>query len=227
MKKNQFVFVLTASLLIVSGCAAHKKEIQPVVEKKDTVSKMEAVPLKAGGPESPVAVVVPAKLAIKTVYVVRPNDTLEKISKLPEVYGNRQMWPVLFEGNRDRLTHPSKIYPGQKLRIPREVNEIALLKKKAVTNKVRQQADLAYKEAQAAKQRAVSPAAPVSLPQVPLVPDVPQVPEAPSVPVNPIEEALSPQAAPETAPAPSPSAETETGFAAPLDIEVETDAGAQ
>jgi nucleoid-associated protein YgaU len=47
--------------------------------------------------------------------VVR-GDTLGAIAK--EYYGNAGKYPVIFEANRPMLSHPDKIYPGQKLRIP-------------------------------------------------------------------------------------------------------------
>ena len=47
--------------------------------------------------------------------VVR-GDTLSAIAKT--FYGNANKYPKIFEANRPMLSHPDKIYPGQKLRIP-------------------------------------------------------------------------------------------------------------
>lgn len=47
--------------------------------------------------------------------VVR-GDTLSAIAKT--YYGNANRYPVIFEANKPMLSHPDKIYPGQKLRIP-------------------------------------------------------------------------------------------------------------
>lgn len=47
--------------------------------------------------------------------VVR-GDNLSAIAK--EYYGNANKYPVIFEANKPMLSHPDKIYPGQKLRIP-------------------------------------------------------------------------------------------------------------
>ena len=47
--------------------------------------------------------------------VVR-GDTLSAIAKT--YYGNAAKYPVIFEANKPMLSHPDKIYPGQKLRIP-------------------------------------------------------------------------------------------------------------
>ena len=47
--------------------------------------------------------------------VVR-GDTLSAIAK--KFYGDASKYPQIFEANKPMLTHPDKIYPGQKLRIP-------------------------------------------------------------------------------------------------------------
>jgi nucleoid-associated protein YgaU len=49
-------------------------------------------------------------------YTVESGDTLSKISK--QVYGDANQYQKIFEANKPMLTHPDKIYPGQKLRIP-------------------------------------------------------------------------------------------------------------
>ena len=49
-------------------------------------------------------------------YTVVSGDTLSKISK--QFYGDPNQYPKIFEANKPMLTHPDKIYPGQKLRIP-------------------------------------------------------------------------------------------------------------
>ena len=49
-------------------------------------------------------------------YVVKSGDTLSKIAE--EFYGDKMLYPKIFEANRDVLSDPNKIKPGQKLRIP-------------------------------------------------------------------------------------------------------------
>ena len=44
------------------------------------------------------------------------GDTLSAISK--KYYGDANKYMVIFEANKPMLSHPDKIYPGQKLRIP-------------------------------------------------------------------------------------------------------------
>jgi nucleoid-associated protein YgaU len=49
-------------------------------------------------------------------YTVKPGDSLSKISK--ELYGNANEYMKIFEANRDVLSDPDKISPGQTLKIP-------------------------------------------------------------------------------------------------------------
>ena len=44
------------------------------------------------------------------------GDTLSAIAK--KHYGDANKYNAIFEANKPMLTHPDKIYPGQKLRIP-------------------------------------------------------------------------------------------------------------
>jgi len=49
-------------------------------------------------------------------YTVKGGDTLSKIAK--EVLGDANAYPRIFEANRDQLSDPDKIKPGQVLKIP-------------------------------------------------------------------------------------------------------------
>lgn len=49
-------------------------------------------------------------------YTVQAGDTLSKISK--EHYGDANKYMKIFEANRDQLSDPDKIKPGQTLKIP-------------------------------------------------------------------------------------------------------------
>ena len=49
-------------------------------------------------------------------YTVKAGDSLSKISR--EFYGNAGEYMKIFEANRDKLSDPNKIQPGQELVIP-------------------------------------------------------------------------------------------------------------
>jgi len=49
-------------------------------------------------------------------YTVKAGDTLSSIAK--EKLGSANAYPKIFEANRDQLSDPDKIKPGQVLKIP-------------------------------------------------------------------------------------------------------------
>jgi nucleoid-associated protein YgaU len=51
-------------------------------------------------------------------YTVQSGDTLSKISK--QFYGDANAYMKIFEANRDKLSDPNKISPGQQLVIPQK-----------------------------------------------------------------------------------------------------------
>ena len=73
------------------------------------VAKVEADGLNA--PEPP-----PEVVAVDEFYEIRSGDTLGKIAK--QYYGKASQYMRIFEANREIISDPNKIYPGQKIRIP-------------------------------------------------------------------------------------------------------------
>jgi nucleoid-associated protein YgaU len=55
-----------------------------------------------------------------TTYTVQAGDTLSAISK--KFLGNANSYMQIFEANRDQLTDPDKIKPGQVLKIPQQTH---------------------------------------------------------------------------------------------------------
>ena len=51
-----------------------------------------------------------------TIYTVTAGDNLSKIAK--HFYGDANAWKKIFDANRDQLTDPDRIKPGQMLKIP-------------------------------------------------------------------------------------------------------------
>ena len=98
-------------------------EFNKLVETENTINKIALA--KAPVPATPTpaagAVVtggVPAATAgsAPKVHVVEKGDTLGAIAK--KYYGKAGAYMKVFEANKDILTDPDKIKPGQKLRIP-------------------------------------------------------------------------------------------------------------
>jgi len=54
-----------------------------------------------------------------TYYVVQPGDNLSKIAQ--KTIGNANKYNAIFEANREVIKDPNLIYPGQKLRIPKNL----------------------------------------------------------------------------------------------------------
>ena len=58
----------------------------------------------------------PSAKALAATYTVQAGDTLGKIAK--EKLGNANAYMKIFEANKDQLSDPDKIKPGQVLKIP-------------------------------------------------------------------------------------------------------------
>ena len=54
-------------------------------------------------------------------YTVKPGDTLSAIAK--RLLGDANAYHAIFEANRDQLSDPDKIKPGQVLRIPQTMKK--------------------------------------------------------------------------------------------------------
>jgi len=52
-------------------------------------------------------------------YTVKRGETLPQIAAKLEVYGDSSLWPLIYKANRDQISNPAVLWPGQALRIPR------------------------------------------------------------------------------------------------------------
>ena len=50
-------------------------------------------------------------------YTVQSGDSLSKIAQ--QQYGDGKKWKAIFEANRDQISNPDLIHPGQVLTIPK------------------------------------------------------------------------------------------------------------
>lgn len=93
---------------------AEKNEIWTAIKtiptwQKDIVADIQVTGPSAGAPAAA------AQAAAKT-YTVKAGDTLSAIAK--QHLGNANAYMKIFELNKDQLTDPDKIKPGQVLRLP-------------------------------------------------------------------------------------------------------------
>jgi nucleoid-associated protein YgaU len=52
----------------------------------------------------------------EVTYTVQSGDSLSKIAR--DKYGDGAKWKAIFEANRDQISNPDLIHPGQVLKIP-------------------------------------------------------------------------------------------------------------
>ena len=53
-------------------------------------------------------------------YQVKRGETLRSIAGYDSVYGDREKWRLIYDANRDKISNPNHLVPGQLLEIPRE-----------------------------------------------------------------------------------------------------------
>lgn len=54
-------------------------------------------------------------------WTVRRGESLPLIASRPEVFGDSNLWPLLYRANRDQIRDPRHIWPGQVLRVPKNL----------------------------------------------------------------------------------------------------------
>ena len=91
----------------VSGTAATQAEREKAILAVGNIEGIAAV-------EDTITVESPEPESV--FHEVQKGDTLSAIAK--KHYGNANAYMKIFEANKPMLSHPDKIYPGQKLRIP-------------------------------------------------------------------------------------------------------------
>jgi hypothetical protein len=97
-----------------------QEEEQRAALKREEEQK--AAVRKAAPPPPPVAVAVAEKEAPRpSSYTVKRGETLPQIAARPMIYGDPTLWPLIYRANRDQIRDPRRLWPGQTLRIPRNV----------------------------------------------------------------------------------------------------------
>lgn len=125
--------VVTAKQLGMEGSADEKDgklhfhgTVKSEDEKNQIWNALKTVPdwqkevvadirVKAGAQSQPIPQPTPAKATMKT-YTVKSGDTLSEIAK--RELGSPSKYMEIFNANKDQLSDPDKIKPGQVLKIP-------------------------------------------------------------------------------------------------------------
>ena len=95
-----------------------KDEKKPKADFSDVQSGSSTT---APQPTAPMPAPVPEAGTVGTsgqeqTYTVVSGDSLSKIAK--RYYGDASLWPRIHEANRDQISNPDLIHPGQRLKIP-------------------------------------------------------------------------------------------------------------
>lgn len=72
--------------------------------------------VQSGSSTRPDSARTPNDTRIGSTYTVKSGDTLSAIAQ--REYGDAGAWKRIYEANRDLLTDPDVIHPGQELKIP-------------------------------------------------------------------------------------------------------------
>lgn len=84
--------------------------------QKDVLADIQVTGGGAGASQSAPPKAAPASSAAARTYTVKAGDTLSHIAK--EHLGSAGAYMKIFELNKDQLSDPDKIKPGQVLRLP-------------------------------------------------------------------------------------------------------------
>ena len=102
----QVAYVAVTGVVTLTGNAPSQEASEKAGLAAGNVANVTSVDNDLVAPEAPAA----------QYHDVVRGDTLSAISK--KYYGDANKYNAIFEANKPMLTHPDKIYPGQKLRIP-------------------------------------------------------------------------------------------------------------
>ncbi|MCB2185719.1 MAG: LysM peptidoglycan-binding domain-containing protein [Deltaproteobacteria bacterium] len=118
VKALPYVAVLVA-LGMLSGCAA----LCGVEETAPAPPPPPAQVKKWEGAPAPVTEQPAPTPSLPTTYTVEKCDDLWSISAKPQIYDDPWLWPLLYNGNKDKIKNPNKLKEGLVLTVPRDVSD--------------------------------------------------------------------------------------------------------
>lgn len=107
-KRVVFVALLICGLILIAGSAFASK--YTIIGRKPP--KQEKVE------ETPTPPPVTEEKKLGKIHVVVAGECLFTIASYREYYGDPYKWPLIYEANKDKISNPNWIYPGQELYIP-------------------------------------------------------------------------------------------------------------
>jgi LysM repeat protein len=119
-RKNQWMAlcgIIFSLMMIFSfiGCAKKAVNGSPgTASDKEVTSEVKV----AASSEAKTDAAAPASAI--TEYVVKKGENLWWIAKYKDVYGDAYLWAIIYKANKGQIKDPNRIYPGQKLIIPRD-----------------------------------------------------------------------------------------------------------
>jgi len=105
-------------------------EVQAQMDDADKspmiTEKAEPKPVAMATPQPAPASTPTMSKSGQNTYTVNRKDNLWDIAAKPEVYGNSDMWPLLWKANKDKIKRPDNIPPGLSLVIDRGASSEAV-----------------------------------------------------------------------------------------------------
>lgn len=115
------ILVSIGLVFVVSGCTKKPAEtavVEEIVTVEEEVAVAAEEPVLEEG-ESVLEEVVIEETLVAEQHVVKKGECLWWIAEYEDVYNDPFMWPLIYNANKDKITNPDLIYPGQELNIPR------------------------------------------------------------------------------------------------------------
>lgn len=112
ISETQLALLRSSGARLVQRIAGEPKIAQAVL---DNLVEENLRFLTQSGP-APQPTPDPSPSAEPQSYIVQPGDTLSLIAR--QIYGQASLWRMIFEANRQTLSDPARIRPGQVLTIP-------------------------------------------------------------------------------------------------------------
>ena len=95
--------------------ARAREEAKRLAESK---SKSQTLTQKESGEAGRKKAKAQKEHVLVSSYTVKRGESLPLIASQPEVYGDRNLWPLIYRANRDQISDPRHIWPGQVLQVP-------------------------------------------------------------------------------------------------------------